>query len=524
MRSAPGSFLWLVGHDVRLNWRRFADMLGGLGAVGLTGLFVGGGIVLHLVAWPTVLWLDPLVHGDDASLMPLATAVFCIFTWMIAQSLFGVTRTLYDRGDLDLLLGSPLPAARVLAAKTAAIAASTLGSIALLVLPLANVGALLGNPVWLAAYPTLIALALIATSLGLGLSIALFFLLGPRRARLYTQMTGAVIAGAFVLGAQIVAILPLPLRETITGWVAAAGSTHGLVRDVVFLPVDAALGDGRAMILLLTTGFALFAGTVNLLATRFASATLAASGAPSGDGTTRGAGQPIRFRSGLARTLRRKEWRLLARDPSLFAQLGLQIVYTIPIAVVLLRSEALPTALALAPTIVVIAAQVAASLAWLMVSGEDAPELMASAPVEASEVDRAKLTAVALPVLVIIGLPLAGLVLVSWRIGMLTALFAAAGAASMALLNFWHPMPGNRRGMLRRHSQSKLIALVEHALAVLWAIAIVLTLMRSPVALVAICTVVAILGFIRSRHRRATRSPVADAGRDLSTVATTSHA
>jgi len=507
MKLVPGSFPWLVAHDVRLNWRRFIDMMGGAGIVGLTGLFVGGGIVLHLVAWPAVLWLGPHVHGDGASIMPLATVVFCIFTWMIAQGLFSTTRTLYDRGDLDLLLGSPLPAARILAAKAAAIAASTLGSIALLVIPLANVGALLGQPAWLAVYPTLIALALIATSLGLGLSIGLFFLLGPRRARLYTQMTGAVIAGAFVLGAQIVAILPLSLRDAIIAWFASAGAGQGLMRHTVFLPVDAALGDGRAVVTLLAAGSALFALAVNVLATRFAAAALATPGAPAGES---GAGRvmpSVRFRGGLSRNLRRKEWRLLARDPSLFAQLGLQIVYTIPIAVVLLRSDTLPTALALAPTIVVIAAQVAASLAWLMVSGEDAPELMASAPVHAADVDRAKLTAVALPVLVIVAAPLAGLALVSWRTALLTALFATAGAASTALLNFWHPMPGNRRGMLRRHSQSKLIALVEHALAILWAIAIVLTLMWSPVALVAIAMVVAILAVVRSRHRRAVNVP-----------------
>jgi ABC-2 type transport system permease protein len=507
MSPAPGSFSWLVAHDVRLNWRRFADMLGGAGIVGLTSLFVGGGIVLHLVAWPAVLWIDPLVHGNGATVMPTATAVFCIFTWMIAQSLFGVTRTLYERGDLDLLLGSPLPVARILAAKAAAIAASTLGSIALLVVPLANVGALLGNPAWLAVYPTLIALALISTSLGLGLSIGLFFLLGPRRARLYTQMVGAVIAGAFVLGAQIVAILPGQLRDAIIEWFASAGAAQGFIRNAVFLPVDAALGDGRAIVMLLAIGLGLFALAVNVLATRFAAATLAASGAPSGGVRTRRAMPLTRFSGGLARNLRRKEWRLLARDPSLFSQLGLQIVYTIPIAVVLLRSEALPTALALAPTIVVIAAQVSASLAWLMVSGEDAPQLMASAPVVTSEVDRAKLTAVALPVFVIVALPLAGLAIVSWRIALLTAVFASAGAASTALLNFWHPMPGNRRGMLRRHSQSKLIALVEHALAILWAIAIVLTLMSSPVALIAIVLVAAILAFIRRRHRRAVNRP-----------------
>ncbi len=510
MRASPGSFPWLVAHDVRLNWRRFADMLGGAGVSSMATMLVAGAVLLHIVAWPAFLWLAPHVTYDGATSVPLTIGLFSIFTWMIAQGLFAATRTLYDRGDLDLLLGAPLPAARILGAKAAAIAASTLGSIALLVLPIVNVAVLLGHATWLAAYPVLISLSMIATALGLGLSIGLFFLVGPRRARLYTQMTGAVIAGAFVLGAQVVAILPEALRVSITDWLAVTGGRGTTVGDLILLPVDALRGDLRALLLL--SGFAalLFALAVNVLASRFATAVLAASGAPTG-GMARDHddARPIRFRSGLARNLRRKEWRLLARDPSLFAQLGLQIVYTIPIAVVLLRSEALPTALALAPTIVVIAAQVAASLSWIMASGEDAPELMATAPVSTSDVDRAKLTAVAPPVLVIVALPLAGLALVSWRIALLTALFGAAGAASTSLLNFWHPMPGNRRGMLRRHSQSKLIALVEHALAILWAIAIVLAMIASPVALIPVALVVAILAFIRNRHRRASRGPTA---------------
>jgi ABC-2 type transport system permease protein len=261
-------------------------------------------------------------------------------------------------------------------------------------------------------------------------------------------------------------------------------------------------GRPQALIVLVVFAGLLFALAVNVLATRFAAATLAATGAPTGGERARSADRDTSFRAGLGRNLRRKEWRLLARDPSLFAQLGLQIVYTIPIAVVLLRSEALPTALALAPTIVVIAAQVSASLSWIMVSGEDAPELMATAPVSVADVDHIKLSAVGLPVLVIIALPLAGLALISWQVALLTALFAAVGATSTALLNFWHPMPGNRRGMLRRHSQSKLIALIEHALAISWAIAIVLALAGSLIALLPAALVVAILGYFRRRHRR----------------------
>ena len=53
-----------------------------------------------------------------------------------------------------------------------------------------------------------------------------------------------------------------------------------------------------------------------------------------------------------------------------------------PLAVVLMRGvDNIPLVLAIAPAIVVIAAQLAASLAWITVSGEDAPELIATAPV-----------------------------------------------------------------------------------------------------------------------------------------------
>ena len=204
--------------------------------------------------------------------------------------------------------------------------------------------------------------------------------------------------------------------------------------------------------------------------------------------------------AGPASALRRKEWRLLLRDPSLFAQLGLQIVYTIPLAVVLVRSEALPLALALTPAIVVIAAQVAASLAWIAVSGEDAPELIASAPIGPSAADLAKLSAIAVPVVAIAGLPAAGLAFSSPSAALIAFAFAAAASASTTCLNLWHPMPASRRGMLRRHAQSKLIGLLEHLLAILWALAAVLALIGSHLWLVA--AVLALGTLWRSRRLR----------------------
>lgn len=256
------------------------------------------------------------------------------------------------------------------------------------------------------------------------------------------------------------------------------------------------------MVAVVALGLVLFAAAVLCLGERFARANLAAAGAPAHVLKPDKKQAQRRFNAGLGRNLRRKEWRLLARDPSLFTQLGLQIVYTIPVAVVLLRSETLPAVLALAPTIVVIAAQIASSIAWITVSGEDAPELLASAPVAAASVDRGKLSAVALPVAIILTLPLACLASISLTAALLTTLIAACAGASTALVNFWHPMPGSRRGMLRRHSQSKLIALVEHAFAILWAITIVFAMMGTWLTLSPVAVVAGALLLCHARHRR----------------------
>lgn len=505
MRAAPGSFAWLVAHDLRLSWRRFAGMRGAASPWAVAALACVGLVLMHLAGVAVAHWLSPRVHGVDGARAPLAAFLFCLFTWMIAQSLFGATRTLYDRGDLDLLLGSPIAPSRVFAAKAMSIGAGTFASIALLMLPVANAGAIVDRLDWLAVYPVLMGLTLIATAIAVALSIGLFFLFGPRRARVYAQLFGAGIGGAFVLGVQIVAVLPAAKRDAVGRWFEGMQQAGALHRSMLSLPVEALRGDIAAMVALVGLGGLLFGLAVALLGDRFAQASLAAAG--DGGAGEPDAGRATGFKTGLATSLRRKEWSTMLRDPSLFAQLGLQIVYTIPLAVVLLRNGSLPTALALAPTLVVVAGQVAASLAWITVSGEDAPELIATAPVSPAAVDRAKLSAVALPVLLIVALPLLGLALASFRAAAMAVIFIAGAAVSTALLNLWHPMPGNRRGLLRRHSQSKIIGLVEHLLAVLWAVAVVLAMLGSLLFLLPIIAAVGIVALARQRIRVA--DPVA---------------
>src|SRR5205807_2105707 len=74
----------------------------------------------------------------------------------------------------------------------------------------------------------------------------------------------------------------------------------------------------------------------------------------------------------------------------------LQSLYMLPLVFVWMRNTS-PQVL-LAPAVVMLSATLASGLCWLTVAAEDAPELLASAPVERGLLRRAKLVAGLLPV------------------------------------------------------------------------------------------------------------------------------
>jgi ABC-2 type transport system permease protein len=492
MSLTSGSLAWLITHELTLNWRRFESMFGRLTPGSMWSACLAGTIVLHLLAWPIIVWLAhrfPADAGPPVGAIPIV----CVLAWMSAQGLLGTAHTLQERGSLELLLASPLPMHLIVASRLISIAASTFASVALLLLPVANMGAILHGPAWLAVYPTLIGLALVGTVVGMAVAIGLFSCLVAQRARLISQLCAACMGGAFVLAMQFLAVLPAGMRSAI-------GATLARCAAVAPLRPLVAAAHGELVSMIGFTAFAatLFSAAAILLSESFVRASLRAATSPTDMGTNRTSDHgSTQFGSSVAKTMRRKEWRLLVRDQSVFAQLALQIIYTAPLAVVLLRGVDIPLATAMSPTIVVIAAQIAASLAWITVSGEDAPELIASAPVHRQEVEVAKITAIGAPVLFILALPLVGLALLAPAMALLVVLFAGAAGSSTALLNLWHPMPGNRRGMLRRHSQSKLMALLEHSFALLWAVAIFLAVLGSTWAILPIALVMLTLALLR---------------------------
>jgi ABC-2 type transport system permease protein len=505
MTGRSGTFLWFLSHELRLSWRQFRGLLPNFSTPRALAVIVGVLAVFHALAFPLARWFHSVETGANRHLyVPALILGFAfVMPWIIAQALTSSTRALYTRGDLDLLFGSPLPAPTIMTARALAISAESVGSVAIFLLPLINMNILVGGGHWLSIYPTLVGCGLIGTAFGLCLTLGLFRLAGARRTRFIAQVVSTLIGASFAIGVQIANILPSIWRERLIAQIDASQSGGWFDRSgLMFLPVRAAAGDWASVGAWLVLCLACFGLSTYLLGGFFARSALASAGlgtiAAAKPRRVHGAG---RFRAGAGTALRHKEWRLLARDPWLISQILLQILYVLPISIVLWRGQG-PQAsigLAIAPFLVVVAAQLSASLAWLSLSGEDAPEFLRAAPLTRPQLERAKLEAIAVPVVGILAIPLVWLTLYAPLAGLWTLAFGAGAAVCTALINLWHPMPGRRTDLIRRHSQSKFIGLLEHLMAMLWAVATGLALSASPWAVLPIGLSILLLWFNRQK-------------------------
>src|SRR5204862_7208981 len=137
---------------------------------------------------------------------------------------------------------------------------------------------------------------------------------------------------------------------------------------------------------LLAASLVLLGGVMAIFSPKFAGTVVSASAAAT---TTRRGSRTSAFRRGSRQqALRRKEFRLLRRDPWLMSQSLMQLLYLVPPALMLWRgfSESSAAIVLITPVIVMAAGQLAGGLAWLTISGEDAADLVATAPLPPSRV------------------------------------------------------------------------------------------------------------------------------------------
>ena len=494
------AFPRFVLHDLRLSARSLASMFGSLSLQRLAILIALVFVALHVAAFPIAGWLIQIEEGPDGVARVaaiLASGVALVLPWIVGQSIADFTRTLFGRSDLELILASPVDAHSLLAARALSISLGAVASVALLLAPVADVAALRGHAHWLALYPALLAAGLAGTGLGVIMAMGLFLLAGPRRARLVGQIAATAVGVSAVLGAQIVAMLPEATRTAILAVFAPPAQASTAPHGLLWAPVRAAAGDPQAILVWTAFGAVVFALSCGLFGERFARAAIASAGGRAHAGVA--AQGTARFGASASAALRIKERRVVWRDPWLMSQLLLQAAYTTPLAVILWRGGG-PTGtvgVAFTPALVVIAAQLAGALAWIALSAEDAPDFLTTTPLARSVIERAKIAAIGQPIALLLALPVAALAFASPWAGLCALLFGAGAIASAALVNLWRQAPSRRGLVLRRHSQSKLVGMMEHLVSILWAVATTTAVIGSWATLVPLAAVAAVLALNR---------------------------
>jgi ABC-2 type transport system permease protein len=502
--SAPGSLWWFARHEARLSWRDVFSVVGAERPGRVRGILIGVSIflgVMHLIAHYVVGPLAGLaLRGDLSTLVGVSAGLVLAGSAILSQAMESVTRTFYTRSDLELILSSPAQAQRLFAVRVGAIVLSVSAMSLLFVGPFINVLAWHGGVRWLAAYGVVPALAMVATAVAIILTVILFHGIGPRRTRVAAQIVAAIVGGLFAVGLQMAALFSTGTlsRLSYLGSQAVLAQVPD-VDSLVWLPARAALGDGVALLVVFGASLALFVVTARVHVPRFAAYALAASGAPQRRDSERDVDRLFWWGSPPA-ALRRKEIQLILRDPWLLSQSLMQLLYLVPPAAMLWHSYAIEggAPVVLVPVLVMAAGQLAGGLSWLAICGEDAPDLVLTAPVAPSRLLQSKLEAVGLCVTVVFVPFVTALLFFSVTAACIALLAIGASAASATAIQFWFRSQARRSQFRRRHTSSRVATLSEAFSSISWAAAAGIAVSGHAVSLV---LVVVVLGFLVAVRR-----------------------
>ena len=471
--SSAAALTWFARHEIRLAWREWLAMMTGSRGKrkrAIIALIVFAA-VMHLPAYAVIgRFADLQLPLGKPELIVITATILLAWALMLSQAIESVTRVFYARADLDLIMSSPANLANVFSVRIAAIALSVTAMALLLSTPFIDVLAIGGGARWLSAFGVVVAIGLTAAAVAIAITVSLFRLIGPSRTRLVAQIVAAIIGAGFVIALQVAAILSYGTLSRFAVLTSEAAATYAPAPDSpLWWPARAAIGDGEVLSWLMAGGLVLLGGVMAVFSPKFAETVVSASSIAA---TVRGKTVTASFRGGSRQqALRWKEFMLLRRDPWLVSQSLMQLLYLVPPALMLWRSfsESSTAIVLITPVIVMAAGQLAGGLAWLTISGEDAADLVATAPLPPSRVIRAKIEVVLIAIGAIFAPLIAALAFASVTQAAVTALGVIIATVSAAAIQLWFRVQAKRSQFRRRQTSSRLATFAEAFCSIGWA-------------------------------------------------------
>lgn len=488
----------LLQNELRVRWRELT------GETKASTLVLSGAVLLvavHLLLWFITRGLQNVLRSPlpPEAVLIAGGLLIVMFPFGVAAGISHSVVALFDRGDLDLLVSSPIGSRTVFASRVLAVAAGVAVALSLFMLPIASIGVLVGVPQLLGAIPSLVSLSVVCASVGMLITLLLVQLLGARRARTAAQVIAALTGLLLFLASQLPTFLGggEAVLEWLVPLLALFEPGRFLAADSLFwLPFRSMLLHPLGTLVSLASAGLVLWATVLLLHRTFAYGVGLVESGPKRQRQTHG---QVRFRTGSALwVMVRKEWKLIRRDPFLISQVLLQVVYFLPAIYILVFSDTagLDISPAVAAALALVAGTTSSALARIAVVGEEAQDLHTAAPVPGVLVERAKTLAVLVPVWSVV-VPL-GLwqLFVNPMAGASMLVLAPLTSFTVVRMRLLNPTTAARKDLFKRTSfGDPIIAGLEFVVPLIMAVATYLVATLSlwallPLALVAICVAI----------------------------------
>jgi ABC-2 type transport system permease protein len=379
-----------------------------------------------------------------------AAAIACLIGSLYAfiQAMQQSAYALFDRGDLDLLVSSPVSPKVIFASRLIGVALRVFLNYCPIVVPLVLLAIGLGFPQLLGVLPTLASVTLITASLAMLLTLRLVRWFGARRARGVAQIFTAGLSAGLFLATQLPNLLG-GSAVTPADWLQSWFGTEGYLgsESLLWFPVRSLFLDLPSVLGLLLLSGGLAWVTVEMLHQAFISGTQQAVT----DKRQRSPRREMGFSGGFNQVVILKEWRIIWRNPYLVSATCLQVLFLIPALIIVLRGDAGAIASSRSPssgdfstfvtvTSIVIGESLTQTLTRICVSGEEAADLLRASPIAGTRLRGLKLLAALIPVWLLLS-PLFLSLMLRGEAWLLPLLLFGLATTCAAVLRLWNSQP-----------------------------------------------------------------------------------
>ncbi|MEQ8541011.1 MAG: hypothetical protein RIB93_26590 [Coleofasciculus sp. D1-CHI-01] len=466
---------WLLRHELHLWWRELNSKPG----LKTWGIVLGFLSLVVLV--PLWFALTEIRQTLSVSSIPAPAIWVAVTVWLIGffiaftQAMSQSVVALFERGDLDLLVSSPMSSKVIFASRLLGVALKIFLSDCLFIIPISLLALLLGVPQLLGVYPAFIGLALATTSLAMLLTLWLVRWLGARRARTWSQILTASLTALLFLLSQ----LPNVLRSIDVPTAGIGEQLRPLfspgnplsAESIIWFPARAMFFEPVSVLLTLLVSAGLTWLAVDVLHHSFITGTQESM---THKRKQRRPQASVRFTSGFHQMALFKEWRIIWRNPYLLSQTFLQMLFLIPALIIVLRGsqeQMLASLTTFVATVVsIVGSALVSSLTRICVSGEEAPDLLKASPVQGTTLRQVKLLAALIPVWILFS-PIFIILLAKGEPWWLALLVFLGATSCNAILRLWNSHPVPLANMFKRHKERQgdvILGMLEVASVMTW--------------------------------------------------------